>query len=163
MPRIQFRQLPLSRSCKFWMKMKKFQRVLSYTFLQLTNEKATAIDQGEAHDFYLDKFPEENPLFWFVTWRWVLSLGFDHMFTSPIFLGMLALLAASLMSCTYTTQIPIVKVARRWSFIHSVEAINKQEFCDSLPHASIQDLGVILMGAGYEVNEYAIRSFQFLV
>ncbi|KAK3021793.1 hypothetical protein RJ639_045115 [Escallonia herrerae] len=39
----------------------------------------------------------------------------------------------------------------RWSFLHSGEAIRKQEFTDTLPRASIQDLGVILTGAGYEV------------
>lgn len=76
----------------------------------------TAIDQGEAPDFYFEKFPEENPVFGFFTWRWVLTLGFDHMFSSPIFLGSLVLMAMSLMACTYTTQIPIVKVARRFVF-----------------------------------------------
>ncbi|XP_010243272.1 PREDICTED: cytochrome c biogenesis protein CCS1, chloroplastic isoform X2 [Nelumbo nucifera] len=111
----------------------------------------TVIDQGEAPDFYFQKYPEDNPLLGFFTWRWVLGLGFDHMFSSPVFLGMLVLLAASLMACTYTTQIPLVKVARRWSFLHSVEAIRKQEYADSLPRASVQDLGIILMGAGYEV------------
>lgn len=111
----------------------------------------TVIDQGEAPDHYFQKYPEENPVFGFVTWRWVLGLGFDHMFTSPVFLSLLILLAASLMACTYTTQIPLVKVAKRWSFMHSAEAICKQEFADSLPRASIQDLGTILMGAGYEV------------
>ncbi|XP_058080926.1 cytochrome c biogenesis protein CCS1, chloroplastic [Magnolia sinica] len=111
----------------------------------------TFIDQGEAPDFYFQKYPEENPVLGFFTWRWVLGLGFDHMFSSPVFLGMLVLLAASLMACTYTTQIPLVKVARRWSFLHSADVIRKQEFSDSLPRASIQDLGVILMGAGYEV------------
>lgn len=35
--------------------------------------------------------------------------------------------------------------------MHSAEAIRKQDFADSLPRASIQDLGIILMGAGYEV------------
>lgn len=39
----------------------------------------------------------------------------------------------------------------RWSFLHSAEAIRKQEFSESLPKASIQDVGTILMGAGYEV------------
>ncbi|KAJ6805501.1 uncharacterized protein M6B38_180800 [Iris pallida] len=111
----------------------------------------TFIDQGEAPDYYFQKFPEENPTFGFFTWRWVLGLGFDHMFSSPVFLGMLALLAASLMACTYTTQIPLVKVARRWSFKQSAESIRKQDFTDSLQRASIHDLGVILMGAGYEV------------
>lgn len=73
----------------------------------------TVIDQGEAPDYYFQKYPEENPVFGFVTWRWVLGLGFDHMFSSSVFLGMLVLLAASLMACTYTTQIPLVKVAKR--------------------------------------------------
>ncbi|XP_039782412.1 cytochrome c biogenesis protein CCS1, chloroplastic-like isoform X2 [Panicum virgatum] len=111
----------------------------------------TVIDQGEAPSYYLEKFPEDNPVFGFITWRWILTPGFDHMFSSPVFLGLLALLAASLMACTYTTQLPMVKVARRWSFTHSGERIKKQEFADCLPRASIQDLGVILMGAGYEV------------
>ncbi|KAL0365479.1 UNVERIFIED_CONTAM: Cytochrome c biogenesis protein CCS1, chloroplastic [Sesamum angustifolium] len=111
----------------------------------------TFIDQGEAPDFYFQKYPEDNPILGFFTWRWILTLGFDHMFSSPLFLGTLSLLGASLMACTYTTQIPIVKVARRWSFLRSAEAIRKQEYSDTLPRASIQDLGVILMGAGYEV------------
>ncbi|KAL8096993.1 cytochrome c biogenesis protein CCS1, chloroplastic [Apium graveolens] len=111
----------------------------------------TFIDQGEAPGYYVQRYPEENPVFGFLTWRWILPLGFDHMFTSPIFLGILALLGASLMACTSTTQIPIVKVARRWSFVHSPDKIKKQEFSDTLPSASVQDLGVILMGAGYEV------------
>ncbi|CAN1255504.1 Cytochrome c biogenesis protein CCS1, chloroplastic, partial [Linum perenne] len=39
----------------------------------------------------------------------------------------------------------------RWSFLQSAEAVRKQEFSDTLPKASVQDLGVILMGSGYEV------------
>ncbi|XP_038889050.1 cytochrome c biogenesis protein CCS1, chloroplastic isoform X2 [Benincasa hispida] len=111
----------------------------------------TVIDQGEAPDFYFQKYPEDNPLWGFFTWRWILTLGFDHMYSSTIFLGMLALLGISLMACTYTTQIPLVKVARRWNFLQSGETIRKLECSDILPRASVQDLGVILMGAGYEV------------
>lgn len=36
----------------------------------------------------------------------------------------------------------------------SDEAIKKQDFADTLPRGSIQDLGVILMGDGYEVRHY---------
>ncbi|KAL6864662.1 hypothetical protein ACP4OV_015813 [Aristida adscensionis] len=52
------------------------------------------------------------------------------------------------------------------SFMHSGERIRKQEFADSLPHASIQDLGVILMGAGYEEPHLAsmlARDLQSIV
>lgn len=111
----------------------------------------TFIDQGETQNYYMQKYSEDNPILGIFTWRWILTLGFDHMFSSPIFLGTLTLLGASLMACTYTTQIPLVKVARRWSFLESAESIRKQEYTDTLPRASIQDLGIILMGAGYEV------------
>ncbi|KAF3571297.1 hypothetical protein F2Q69_00058421 [Brassica cretica] len=111
----------------------------------------TVIEQGETPEFYFEKYPEDSPVLGFFTWRWIFALGLDHMYSAPIFLGMLALLAASLMACTYTTQIPLVKVARRWSFMKSDDAIKKQDFAESLPRASIQDLGVILMGDGYEV------------
>ncbi|XP_009631767.1 cytochrome c biogenesis protein CCS1, chloroplastic [Nicotiana tomentosiformis] len=111
----------------------------------------TFIDQGEAPDYYFQKFPDDHPSLGFFSWRWVLTLGFDHMFSSPVFLGTLTLLGASLMACTYTTQIPLVKVARRWSFLNSAETIRKQEYADTLPRASVKDLGVILMGDGYEV------------
>lgn len=70
----------------------------------------TFVDQGEAPSFYFQKYPEDNPVLGFFTWRWILPLGFDHMFSSPVFLGTLTLLGASLMACTYTTQIPLVKV-----------------------------------------------------
>ncbi|KAI9124101.1 hypothetical protein K1719_005401 [Acacia pycnantha] len=85
----------------------------------------TVIEQGEAPDFYFQKYPEDHPVLGLFTWKWVLTLGFDHMFSSSVFLGMLVLFGASLMACTYTTQVPLVKVA--------------------------EDVGTILMGAGYEV------------
>ncbi|XP_020256395.1 cytochrome c biogenesis protein CCS1, chloroplastic [Asparagus officinalis] len=44
-----------------------------------------------------------------------------------------------------------ISLARRWSFKHSADSIRKLEFSDSLPQASVQDLGIILMGAGFEV------------
>ncbi|KAL6841209.1 hypothetical protein ACP4OV_028982 [Aristida adscensionis] len=61
-----------------------------------------------------------------------------------------------------SSQLPMVKVARRWSFMHSGERIRKQEFADSLPRASIQDLGVILMGAGYEIDACSRSSVYVL-
>ncbi|XP_058758082.1 cytochrome c biogenesis protein CCS1, chloroplastic-like [Vicia villosa] len=111
----------------------------------------TFIDQGQTPEFYFQNYPEDHPVLGFFTWRWIFFLGFDHMYSAPIFLGMLALLGASLMACTYTTQLPLIKVSKRWSFMHSAEVIRKQEFSESLPSASIQDVGTILMGAGYEV------------
>ncbi|GJX73971.1 cytochrome c biogenesis protein CCS1, chloroplastic [Tanacetum coccineum] len=126
-------------------------------------KRGTAIDQGEAPEYYIQKYSEDNPILGFFTWRWILTLGFDHMFSSPVFLGTLILLGASLMACTYTTQIPMVKVARRWSFLQSANTIRKLEFSDSLPKASIKDLGVVLSGAGYEVLLTVSHGLNFVM
>ncbi|XP_009605025.1 cytochrome c biogenesis protein CCS1, chloroplastic [Nicotiana tabacum] len=98
----------------------------------------TIIDKGEVPEFYFQNFSE-------------FTLGLDHMCSSPIFLGSLAILGASLMACTNTTQIPLLKVARRRSFLNSAEPIQMQEDADTLPRASVKDLDVTPMGAGYEV------------
>ncbi|XP_055815732.1 cytochrome c biogenesis protein CCS1, chloroplastic-like isoform X2 [Solanum dulcamara] len=111
---------------------------------------SSIIDQSEVPEFVFQNFPEDHPLFCFFSWKWI-TLSLDHMFSSPIFLGTLALLGASLMASTYTTQTPLVKVARRRSFSNSAEAIHKKDDVDTLPRASVEDTGVTLMGAGYEV------------
>ncbi|KAK4340309.1 hypothetical protein RND71_041771 [Anisodus tanguticus] len=122
-------------------------------------------DQGNVPEFVFQNFPEDHPLFGFFYWERNFTLGLDHMFSSPIFLGTLALLGASLMACTSATQTPFVKVARRQSFSNSAEAIHKQEDADTLPRASVKDSGVTRMGAVYEVflKGPALRAFKGLV
>lgn len=73
----------------------------------------TLIAQGETPNWYFENYPDSHPVLGFLSWQWILALGLDHVYTAPIFLGLLVMLAASLMACTSTTQLPIVKVARR--------------------------------------------------
>uniref|UniRef100_M1CD04 Cytochrome c biogenesis protein family n=1 Tax=Solanum tuberosum TaxID=4113 RepID=M1CD04_SOLTU len=111
---------------------------------------SSLIGQGDVPEFVFQNFPEDHPLFGFFSSKWI-TLCLDHMFSLPIFLGTLSLLGASLMACTYTTQAPLVKVARRQFFLNSAEAIHKQDDADTLPRESVNDSGVTPIGAGYEV------------
>lgn len=77
------------------------------------------VGQGEVQEFVYQNIPENHPLFSLLSSKWI-TLGLDHMFSSPIFIGTLGLLGASLMACTYTTQTPLVKVARRSAFDSSL-------------------------------------------
>lgn len=154
---------------KLWKKALKFLSSLPLAIGELfvlsgLLSLGTVIEQGESPQYYFEKYPEDNPAFGFLTWRWVLGLCLDHVYTAPYFLGLCIFLAASLMACTTTTQLPMVKVARRWSFMKSRSAILKLEVADSLPRAHIQDLGVLLMGAGYEVflSNSALYGFKGL-
>ncbi|CAE7282694.1 CCS1 [Symbiodinium sp. CCMP2456] len=77
----------------------------------------TFIEQGESATFYAQKYPETSGV--------ILALGFDHMYSCPLFLGLLAWLAASLIACTATTQLPLAKKAQRFNF-HSSAAMKRR-------------------------------------
>ncbi|GBG88281.1 hypothetical protein CBR_g46847 [Chara braunii] len=121
----------------------------------------TIIEQGESPEHYLEFYSSHNwPL-----GRVILALGFDHVYTSPLFLGLLMLLAASLIACTSTRQWPMVRIARRWTFAQSPSGFSKMEVSESLPRASIDDLANILKVKDYEVfmNGPSMYAFKGLV
>jgi hypothetical protein len=70
----------------------------------------TLIEQNKSYQFYIDNYPEEDPSFGFLSWKVLLDLQLDHIYTSWWFLSLLAFLAACLMACTSTRQLPMAKV-----------------------------------------------------
>jgi len=68
----------------------------------------TLIEQDRTPQFYAKEWP---------TWSGIiLSFGFDQMYSSPIFIGLLVWLGFSIMACTGTTQIPLAKQAQKLRF-----------------------------------------------
>lgn len=65
----------------------------------------TFLEQGGPPEFYAKQYPELSGI--------ILTLGLDHVYSSPFFLALLAWLALSLIACTGTTQLPLAKRAQR--------------------------------------------------
>lgn len=59
----------------------------------------------------------------FLDYNWIFALQLDHIYTSNYFLGISALLTASLIACSRTQQWPIVRIAKRWKFLDKEQAI----------------------------------------
>nr|YP_009394686.1 cytochrome c biogenesis protein ccs1 [Polysiphonia elongata]ARW63248.1 cytochrome c biogenesis protein ccs1 [Polysiphonia elongata] len=58
----------------------------------------------------------------------ILFLGFDHVFRTWWFTLLLFTLGMTLMSCTFTTQMPSLKNARRWKFVYSKKISDSSTF-----------------------------------
>lgn len=69
---------------------------------------ATFLEQGGPPEFYATNYPAFSGI--------ILTLGFDHMYSSFFFLGLIAWLAASIIACTGTTQIPLARKAQTMAF-----------------------------------------------
>ena len=86
----------------------------------------TVIEQDQPLSFYKESYPDINPLFGFFTWRWITALGIDHLYTSFCFILVSALFLASILGCTFTTQLPSFKKFRLWEFISNSQQLERQ-------------------------------------
>ena len=128
-------------------------------FLAFLSALGTIVEQNKAPEYYTSQLIEGNPLLSDILGNVVLLLGFDHMYNSPVYLGMGALLTASLMACSYQTQWPMVKVAQRWRFMEdpariatlsSSHAVPLRGGPGSGPGTSVASLDSALRAEGYE-------------
>ena len=99
----------------------------------------TIIEQNKSVQFYQDAYPSgANKVLGFLTYHWIFALQWDHIYTAPYFLGLMALLGASLAACTSTRQLPMVRVARRYTSIrHSLRySLDARPSCPHPPPPS---------------------------
>ena len=76
----------------------------------------TFIEQDQSLIFYKTNYPDSNPIFGFIDWQFIVRFTLNKIYTSYWFLFILLIFAASLISCTFTTQLPVVKKFKLWQF-----------------------------------------------
>lgn len=74
----------------------------------ISSSLGSFIEQEENLSFYQLNYPINTPIFGFITWKVIWNLGFDHVYRTWWFLGLLILLAISLISCTLSRQFSIL-------------------------------------------------------
>jgi cytochrome c biogenesis protein len=74
----------------------------------LASSLGSFIEQEEPLSFYQSNYPSQTPLLGFFTWKVIMNLGFDHVYRTWWFLGLLIFLGVSLLSCTLSRQSSIL-------------------------------------------------------
>nr|YP_010337830.1 c-type cytochrome biogenensis protein [Sahlingia subintegra]UNJ17415.1 c-type cytochrome biogenensis protein [Sahlingia subintegra] len=77
----------------------------------------TVIEQDKALEFYQNNYPIDNPVFGFLSWKIILLFGIDHIYSNFWFYCLMLIFSFSLLACTFSTQLPLLKVARTWKFL----------------------------------------------
>ena len=83
----------------------------------------TIIEQDQSSAFYKENYPENNPMFGFLTWKLITFINLDQIYTAWWFLLLLVLFASSLIACTFTTQLPSIKTFKLWKFYNKPENV----------------------------------------
>lgn len=111
----------------------------------------TVIEQGQSLPFYQENYPEHPALFGLITWKLILTLGLNHVYSTWWFLSLLILFGSSLTACTFTRQFPALKAARRCNFYQQPRQFQKLALSAELDTGSPISLTSLLKKHGYKV------------
>ncbi len=118
--------------------------------IALFSISGTIIEQGESVPFYQENYPEDPALFGFLTWKILLILGLNHVYTTWWFLSLLVLFGTSLTACTFTRQFPALKAARKWSFYRKPKQFQKLALSTEIDINNLSSVDNILQKKGYK-------------
>lgn len=125
--------------------------IILLLLIALFSISGTVIEQGQSIEFYQSNYPERPALFGFLTWKILILAGLDHVYRTWWFLAILVLFGASLTACTFTRQLPALKMARNWRYYERPEQFNKLALSAELPINSLDDLTTVLTKNNYRV------------
>ena len=122
--------------------------------IALFSISGTVIEQGQGLTFYQENYPENPALFGFLTWKFILIAGLDHVYRTWWFLAILILFGASLTACTFTRQITALRwFSRTWNFYSKPRQFGKMALSTELAAGSVKDLKTQLLTRRYKVFE----------
>jgi cytochrome c biogenesis protein len=119
--------------------------------IALFSISGTVIEQGQPVTFYQANYPEDPALFGFLSWKVLLNLGLNHVYSTWWFLSLLILFGLSLATCTYSRQIPALKAARTWKFYERPRQFEKLALSTTLSSESLTALVQGLQQKRYKV------------
>ena len=104
----------------------------------------TIIEQDQTLDYYRLNYPDNKPFLFFVTWKTIMFSGLNHLYSTYWFCSILFLFFLSLLLCTFSTQLPILKQARQWKFLYSKEFLAQKKLYSQSKSSSLMNFVYLL-------------------
>ena len=113
----------------------------------------TFIEQNQSLDFYKKNYPENNPILGFFNWKVIVLFNLNNVYGNFWFILLLLLFTSSLIACTFTTQLPLLRKFRLWKFFKNTTQL------DVLPlnGCTSRNLSSILIYDIYHANFHVFR------
>lgn len=97
------------------------------------------IEQEQSLDYYQMNYPVADHLIQ-LNWRIIVLLGLDHIYDTWWFLSILLIFSCSIVICTFSSQLPSLKNARRWKFLNINLNISKKVTSNKFDDNSLSNM-----------------------
>lgn len=111
----------------------------------------TVIEQDQSIEIYKTNYPLTNPVFGLLTWDIIIRLGFDHVYKTWSFFGLIFLFGLSLISCTILQQLPSLKIARRCQLFRTTGQFYRLKISTILNHFSLNKIVSQIKETNYSI------------
>lgn len=111
----------------------------------------TVIEQNKEINFYETTYPIGKPILGFINSNLILSLGLDHVYQTWWFISIILLFGSSLISCTFSRQLPSLKLAQIWQFYKTKNTLQKFELNFRLNNTSLSNFSNELSKNNYHI------------
>jgi len=116
----------------------------------------TVIEQGQGLAFYQENYPTQPALFGFLSWKFILTTGLNHVYSTWWFLSIMILFGASLTACTFTRQLTALRwFSRTWNFYSKPRQFGKMALSTELGGSHVSDIAAQLSERRYKIFEKA--------
>lgn len=127
--------------------------IILLLIIALFSISGTVIEQNQPVNYYQENYPENPALFGFLTWKVLLSIGLNHVYTTWWYLSILVLFGSSLIACTFRRQLPALKATKIWKFYDQPRQFNKLVLSAEITTESLGKINTILGEKGYKVYQ----------
>lgn len=108
--------------------------------IALFSISGTIIEQEQSLSFYQNNYPENPAVLGFLSWKVILALGLDHVYTTWWFVSLLIVFGSSLTACSFTRQLPTLKSARRWQYYKRPSQFEKLALSTELSQTRLEQI-----------------------
>lgn len=92
--------------------------------ISITITIGSIIEQDQSLDYYKINYPLENPIGGFINWKFIIFFQLNQIYKNIWFFSLLGIFGASLLSCTFLQQFPVIKFSRRCYFVKNLKKID---------------------------------------
>nr|YP_010199300.1 Cytochrome c biogenesis protein [Gracilariopsis tenuifrons]UAD89158.1 Cytochrome c biogenesis protein [Gracilariopsis tenuifrons] len=126
----------------------------------------TIIEQNQSLLYYQNTYPIESRLpYSIINWKIIILLGLDHIYSNIYFIFLLTIFCCSLISCTFSYQLPSLKNARKWKFLQKTQNIHIKAHFLQIYKKSLSNIIYTLHNHNYYIfhkqnNVYAYKGLS---
>nr|YP_010903979.1 Cytochrome c biogenesis protein [Caulacanthus ustulatus]WCH57230.1 Cytochrome c biogenesis protein [Caulacanthus ustulatus] len=135
--------------------------ILLLLIIACTSIIGTVIEQDKDIQYYQSNYPINSSSINYINWKNIALFGLDHIYATWWFISLLILFFCSLLTCTFSRQLPSLRNARVWKFMPN-DSIYKQDIkIKSISNISCTNMTYILNLQKYYVFQKDTRIYSY--